>query len=66
MILCVSEIIIAVLDYLVRTIVVAEASKVHTMLTFFAVLGGIEFFGLVGIVACSLVVGISFALLAGC
>jgi len=62
-ILCVSGVIIAVLDYVVRTIVVGEASKLHTMLTFFAVLGGIQFFGLVGIVAGPLVVAVSFALL---
>jgi len=62
-ILCVSGVIIAVLDYVVRTIVVGEAAKLHTMLTFFAVLGGIQFFGLVGIVAGPLVVAVSFALL---
>lgn len=62
-ILCVSGFAIAVLDYVVRTIVVGEASKLHTLLTFFAVLGGIQFFGLVGIVAGPLVVAISFALL---
>lgn len=56
-------VVIAVLDYVVRTIVVGEASKLHTLLTFFAVLGGIQFFGLVGIVAGPLVVAISFALL---
>jgi len=62
-ILCVAGAVIAVLDYLVRTVVVGGASKLHTLLTFFAVLGGIRFFGLVGIVAGPLVVAVSFALL---
>ena len=62
-ILSIAGLIIAVLDYLVRTIVVGGASKLHTLLTFFAVLGGIQFFGLVGIVAGPLVVAVSFALL---
>lgn len=62
-ILCVSGFAIAVLDYVVRTIVVGEASKLHTLLTFFSVLGGIQFFGFVGIVAGPLVVAISIALL---
>jgi len=61
--LCVAGFIIAVLDYVVRTIVVGGASKLHTLLTFFAVLGGIQFFGLVGIVAGPLVVAVSLALL---
>ncbi len=62
-ILSVAGFIIAILDYLVRTVVVGGASKLHTLLTFFAVLGGIQFFGLVGIVAGPLVVALSFALL---
>jgi predicted PurR-regulated permease PerM len=61
--LCLAGVVIAVLDYVVRTIVVGEASKLHTLLTFFAVLGGIRFFGLVGIVAGPLVVAVSVALL---
>ena len=62
-ILLVTGIVIAILDYVVRTIVVGEASKLHTLLTFFAVLGGIQFFGLVGIVTGPLVVAVSVALL---
>ena len=62
-ILCVAGFIIAFLDYVVRTVVVGSASKLHTLSTFFAVLGGIQFFGLVGIVAGPLVVAVSFALL---
>lgn len=61
--LCVVGLVIAVLDYVVRTIVVGGASKLHTLLTFFGVLGGIQFFGLVGIVAGPLVVAVSLALL---
>lgn len=63
MILCIAGVCIAILDYVVRTIVVGGASKLHTLLTFFGVLGGIQFFGLVGIVAGPLVVAISLALL---
>ncbi|MDH5668910.1 MAG: AI-2E family transporter [Nitrospira sp.] len=62
-VLCVAGTVIAILDYVVRTLVVGGASKLHTLLTFFAVLGGIRFFGLVGIVAGPLVVAVSFALL---
>ena len=62
-VLCVAGLVIAVLDYVVRTIVVGGASKLHTLLTFFGVLGGIQFFGLVGIVAGPLVVAVSLALL---
>jgi hypothetical protein len=38
------------------------ATKLHMLLTFFAVVGGIRFFGLVGIVAGPLFVAVSFAL----
>lgn len=62
-VLCVAGALIAVLDYVVRTIVVGEASKLHTLVTFFAVLGGIQFFGLVGVIAGPLVVAICVALL---
>ena len=62
-VLSVAGVVIAILDYVVRTVVVGEASKLHTLLTFFGVLGGIQFFGLVGIVAGPLVVAITFALL---
>jgi len=62
-VLCIAGVVIAVLDYVVRTIVVGETSKLHTLLTFFAVLGGIQFFGIVGIIAGPLVVAVSIALL---
>jgi predicted PurR-regulated permease PerM len=54
---------IAVIDYLVRNIVVGEASKLHSLIMFFSVIGGIEFFGLVGIVAGPLIVAVAVALL---
>ncbi len=62
-ILCVAGMLIAILDYVVRNIVVGGASKMHTLLAFFAMLGGLQFFGLVGIVMGPLVVAISMALL---
>jgi predicted PurR-regulated permease PerM len=48
----------AVIDYLVRNIVVGGRSNLHTLLVFFAVLGGLHVFGLVGIVAGPLVVAV--------
>lgn len=54
--------VIAVLDYLVRTIVVGGHSHLHTLLVFFSVLGGLQFFGLVGIVAGPLVVAVGITL----
>ncbi len=54
---------IAAIDYFVRTLVVGRASRLHTLLTLFGVLGGISFFGIVGIVAGPLVVALGVALL---
>ena len=54
---------IAVIDYLVRNIVVGEASKLHSLIMFFSVIGRIEFFGLVGIVAGPMIVAVAEALL---
>ena len=56
-------IVIAVIDYLVRTIVVGGQSHLHTLLVFFSVLGGLQFFGLIGIVAGPLVVAVGIALI---
>lgn len=61
--LCLAGVVIAILDYVVRTIVVGEASKLHSLLTFFAVIGGIQLLGLVGIVAGPLIVAVSVTLL---
>lgn len=55
-------VVIAVMDYLVRTIVVGGRSHLHTLLVFFSVLGGLQFFGLIGIVAGPLVVGVGITL----
>lgn len=54
--------VIAVVDYLVRTMVVGGQSHLHTLLVFFSVLGGLNVFGLVGIVAGPLVVAVGIAL----
>ncbi len=51
-------VVIAVLDYLIRNIVVGGRSNLHTVLVFFSVLGGLQLFGLVGIVAGPLVVAV--------
>lgn len=52
----------AVMDYLVRTIVVGGHSRLHTLLVFFSVLGGLQIFGLIGIVAGPLVVAVGLTL----
>lgn len=53
-----SGVVIAVMDYLVRTILVGGRSNLHTLLVFFSVLGGLQFFGLVGIVVGPMVVAV--------
>ena len=55
----------AVMDYLVRTIVVGGHSRLHTLLVFFSVLGGLQIFGLIGIVAGPLVVAVGLTLVEG-
>ena len=54
---------IALMDYVVRTIVIGNKSKLHTLLVFLSVLGGLQVFGFVGIVAGPLVIAISIAIL---
>lgn len=61
-VLVVVGVVMAVMDYLVRTIVVGSQSHLHTLLVFFSVLGGLQFFGLVGIVAGPLVVAMGITL----
>jgi len=46
------------MDYLIRTIVVGGRSHLHTLLVFFSVLGGLQLFGLVGIVVGPMVVAV--------
>ncbi|MDO9116572.1 MAG: AI-2E family transporter [Nitrospira sp.] len=55
--------VIAVMDYLVRTILVGGQSHLHTLLVFFSVLGGLAVFGLVGIIAGPLVVAVGITLI---
>jgi predicted PurR-regulated permease PerM len=52
-----------VIDELVRNMIVGKASKVHSLIMFFSVIGGIQFFGLLGIVAGPLVVAVAMTLL---
>jgi predicted PurR-regulated permease PerM len=52
----------AVIDYVVRPIAVGGRSNLHTLLVFFSVLGGLKFFGLIGIVAGPLVAAVGIAL----
>ncbi|MEQ1845755.1 MAG: AI-2E family transporter [Nitrospira sp.] len=52
-----------IIDELVRNIIVGKASKLHSLVMFFSVIGGIHFFGLVGIVAGPLVVAVAVTLL---
>lgn len=55
-------VVIAVLDYLVRTMVVGGRAHLHTLLVLFSVLGGLTVFGLVGIIAGPLVVAVGITL----
>ena len=52
-----------VVDDLVRNVIVGQVSKLHTLLMFFSVIGGIELFGLIGIVAGPLVFALAVTLL---
>jgi len=52
-----------IVDDLVRNVIVGQVSKLHTLIMFFSVIGGIEFFGLIGIVAGPLVVALAVTLL---
>lgn len=62
-IVCVAGVLIALIDQALRTILVGNRSKLHPMLVFFSVLGGIKVFGILGIVAGPLAVAIGRALL---
>lgn len=55
--------VIAVMDYLIRNILVGGRSRLHTLLVFLSVLGGLQIFGFVGIVAGPLVVAVGITLL---
>lgn len=56
-------VIIALLDYVVRNILIGSQSKLHSLLVLLSVLGGIQLFGLLGIVAGPLVVALSMTLI---
>ena len=62
-IVCVAGGIIALLDHVLRTILVGNRSKLHPALVFLSVLGGIKVFGILGIVAGPLAVAIGRAML---
>lgn len=62
-IVCIAGGIIALLDQVLRTILVGDRSKLHPLLVFFSVLGGIRVFGILGIVAGPLIVAIGRAIL---
>jgi predicted PurR-regulated permease PerM len=63
-VLVVAGIVLAVvIDDLVRNIIVGNALKLHSLIMFFSVIGGIHFFGIVGIVAGPLVVTVAVTLL---
>lgn len=55
----------AVMDHLVRTILAGDRSHLHMVLVFFSVLGGLQFFGLIGVVAGPLVVAMGITLVEG-
>lgn len=51
------------IDDMVRNMIVGKVPKLHSLIMFFSVIGGIEFFGLVGIVIGPLVVALAMTLL---
>ncbi|HEX9743271.1 MAG TPA: AI-2E family transporter [Nitrospiraceae bacterium] len=62
-VVCIAGGIIALLDQVLRTILVGDRSKLHPLLVFFSVLGGIRVFGILGIVAGPLIVAIGRTML---
>jgi len=62
-VVCIAGGIIALLDHVLRTILVGNRSKLHPALVFLSVLGGIKVFGILGIVAGPLAVAIGRAML---
>jgi len=62
-VVCIAGGIIALLDHVLRTILVGNRSKLHPVLVFLSVLGGIKVFGILGIVAGPLAVAIGRAML---
>jgi len=62
-VVCAAGVLIALIDQVVRMILVGDRSKLHPMLVFFSVLGGIKVFGILGIVAGPLAVALGRAML---
>jgi predicted PurR-regulated permease PerM len=62
-VVCAAGVLITLIDQVLRTILVGDRSKLHPILVFFSVLGGIKVFGILGIVAGPLVVAIGRAML---
>jgi len=54
--------VVSIIDNLLRPIFISERVKVHPLLLFFAILGGIKAFGILGVVAAPLIVAFSLAI----
>jgi predicted PurR-regulated permease PerM len=54
---------IAFLDYVTRTILIGERSQLHTLVVFFSVLGGLQVFGLIGIIVGPLIAALGIVIL---
>jgi predicted PurR-regulated permease PerM len=54
---------IAFLDYITRTILIGERSQLHTLVVFFSVLGGLQVFGLLGIIVGPLIAALGIVIL---
>lgn len=61
--LAIGSAIIAQVDVVVRPYVVSESSKLNGLLIFFALLGGIEAFGIMGVIIGPVVISITIAVL---
>jgi predicted PurR-regulated permease PerM len=61
--LVIGSAIIAQVDVVVRPYVVSESSKLNGLLIFFALLGGIEAFGIMGVIIGPVVISITIAVL---
>lgn len=61
--LCALGLTIGVAEYFLRPICVGKASKIHVLLVFFSVLGGIKLLGLLGIVAGPLIVAVGITII---
>ena len=63
LLLLIGVLVIAMVDNFLRPFFISSKTKIHPLLLFFAVLGGIQVFGLVGVVAGPLVATICFTLI---